>query len=167
MYLTFKQSELTIFSHRQKTKEPHTFCYGGLLKKKMVSFLKNKNIPEVSEYFQYFGFWTLIIKRTCLMMCSSMKEMHSRTSNPSSKAATGKNKIRHSHSQRQHRDTTTPTVLDPQELLKVLTRFRLHYGLTGTDVWKRHQTVRNAHLTTIPKWRAAKLTHAEQPVLLF
>lgn len=41
--LTFKQRELTIFSHRQKTKEPHTFCYGGLLKKKKV-FTKLKII---------------------------------------------------------------------------------------------------------------------------
>lgn len=128
MHLTFKQSKLTIFSHGQQTKEPHTFCYGGLLKKKRVFYFFFK------LFLKSFGFWTLIIKRTCLMMCSSMKEIHSRISNPSSKAATGKNKIRHGHSQRQHRDTTTPTVLDPQELLEVLTRFRLHYGLAGTDV---------------------------------
>lgn len=45
MHLTFKQSKLTIFSHGQKTKEPHTFCYGGLMKKKRV-FLKKEKIPE-------------------------------------------------------------------------------------------------------------------------
>lgn len=167
MHLTFKQSKLTIFSHGQKTKEPQTFCYGSLLKKKRVIFFFFIIPEKFLTSNQYFEFWTLIIKRTCLMMCSSMKEIHSRISNPSSIAATGKNKIRHGHSQRQHRDTTTPTVLDPQELLEVLTRFCLHYGLAGTDVWKRHWTVRNAGLTTIPKLGAAKLTHAEQPVLLF
>lgn len=106
------------------------------------------------------------IKHTCLLMCSSMKEIHSRISNPSSKTATVKNKIRRKHGQLEPKDSAIPTVLDPQELLKVLTRFLLHDWLAGADVWKRHQTVRNTRLTSLFEWGPAELTHAEQPVLL-
>lgn len=59
-----------------------------------------------------------------------------------------------------------PTVLDPQQLLKVLLGFGLHDGLTGTDVWKRHGTLRSTGWPSHPEPKAVRLTQAEQPVLL-
>lgn len=97
------------------------------MKKKKV-FLKKKTL-----FLQCFCHLLSIldsdtdqIEHTCLLMCSSMKEIHSRISNPSSKTATVKNKIRSKHSQLEPKDSAIPTVLDPQELLKVLIRFGLH-----------------------------------------
>lgn len=46
------------------------------------------------------------------------------------------------------------TVLNPQQLLEILTCFRLHDWLTGADVWKRHQTLRTTRLPSPPEPRA-------------
>lgn len=59
-----------------------------------------------------------------------------------------------------------PTVLDPQQLLEVLAGFPLHDGLTGTDVCKRQQTLRNAGVRSRRRRGAGQLTQAQQPMLL-
>lgn len=151
-------------------KEASNFLSGRPFEKKKLVFFKILFPPPPRYCWILSNIGTDQTKRTCLMMCSSMNEVHSRISNPSSKAATAKFKIRHKKNsgsnQREGKDPMIPTVLDPQQLLKFLIGFRLHYWLTGTDVCKRYQTLRNTHLASHPEWRAVRLTQAEQPMLL-